>query len=212
MGLQELECESVAYHGAGYGPVEGVIGLLWKRQLDMGLHRAGDLVHLNSKLKTVTLLLLQSLFSSTRMPMKWVLLPQDADIRFNHLSFRLLIFCFHVVVFLCDFFLLFAVSFEILYPFLLSSFLSSFVVKPYYLFLLTPFFNFTFLFTISKFSEFTIFCCPYLYSSFPPYILLYSRLLTTLPFQHSSLLLHVTCKQKLMSIVNPIKAAIHFLH
>ena len=125
---------------------------------------------------------------------------QDATISFIHLSLLLLISSFHLVVFLCDFFLPLALSFVILYPSFLTFFLTSFVAKLYYSFLLTPFLNFTYSFLISKFSEFVLFCSPYLYISFPSYILLYSILLTSLPLHHSSLRLHVTCKQKLVSI------------
>jgi len=56
-----------------------------------------------------------------------------------------------------------------------------------------------------------LFCSPYLYSSFPSYILLYPLIFISLPFHLYSLLLHVIYKQKLVSIVNPMKAAIHFL-
>jgi hypothetical protein len=146
------------------------------------------------------------------MRVKLVLLQQDATISFIHISILLLISSFHFVVFLCNFFLPLALSFVILYPSFLTLFLTPFVARLYYSFLLTLFLNFNYFFLISKFSEFMSFCSPYLYSSFPSYILLYSLLFTSLPFHHSSLLLHVTCKQKLVSIVNPMKAAIHFLN
>jgi len=125
---------------------------------------------------------------------------KDATISFIHLSLLLLISSFHLVVFLCDFFLPLALSFVILYPSFLTFFLTSFVAKIYYSFLLTPFLNFTYSFLISKFSEFVLFCSPYLYISFPSYILLYSILLTSLPLHHSSVRLHVTSKQRLVSI------------
>lgn len=125
--------------------------------------------------------------ASQEMQMKWVLLRQDAAISFIHLSLRFLISSFHLVVFLCGFFLLLALSFAIFYPSFFSFFLIPFVARPYYLFFLTPFFNFTFSFRISQFSEFMIFCSSYLYSSFPSYILLYSLLFTSLPVHHPSL-------------------------
>jgi hypothetical protein len=145
------------------------------------------------------------------MRMKWVLLQQDTTINFIHLSLLLLTSSFHLVVFIHNFFLPLALSFVILYPSFLTFFLTSFVARLYYSFLLTPFLNFSYPFLISKFSEFMFFCSPYLYFSFPSYIFLYSLLFTSLTFHHSSLRLHVTCKQKLVFVVNPMKAAIHFL-